>query len=108
MQRQNRFPASRERVTRDTVEVLTNVGSARPAEVPSLVRTAKGAMPPWDRPGVSDQIARLGRDILAAEQLTALLPAESTERATVERNIADLAAELRALLIDVKDRDKRD
>ena len=62
-------------------------------------------VPQWDDADRQDELARLVREIDAAEKLIAELPPRSRDRAFVERTVTVLEARVRSLLgVDQEDR----
>jgi len=57
-------------------------------------------MPRWTRPDAQDEIARLLRDIDAAQALCEVLPRGSRDREMVERTMAELNAQIVRILAD--------
>ena len=55
-------------------------------------------MPRWDEPDVQESIAHVLRELRAAEELCAELPAASRDRELIERTIAKLNERLAELL----------
>ena len=60
--------------------------------------------PPWDEPTLEDKIATLARELHAAEQLAAVLPPASRDRAMVDVKVDSIRRELRDLITEFMDK----